>query len=134
MRPEVALQDPPPSAPAPAPAPLPDDGGLRRWDSPVPYLLGGLGLMLVVVAVALVLLLCSYCKSSPSHHQSSYQKSERPLHAFLPEMEPRVVVIMAGETNPTHLAKPIPPAVVRCSHQHVPHLLNCSCNMCRVYA
>ncbi|KAK4417540.1 protein GLUTAMINE DUMPER 5 [Sesamum alatum] len=111
----VLVQDPPLSAPAPT------DGGLRRWDSPVPYLLGGLGLMLVVVAVALILLLFSYCKSS---HQSSpyHHKSEIPLR---PEMEPRVVVIMAGQTNPTHLAKPIPAAaatVVRCTHQHVSHI------------
>ncbi|KAL0396636.1 UNVERIFIED_CONTAM: protein GLUTAMINE DUMPER 5 [Sesamum calycinum] len=76
-------------------------GGFQRWSSPVPYLFGSLALVLGVIAMALVILVCSY--RSPS----SEEKPEKSVHALQPDMEPRVVVIMAGETNPTHLAKPL---------------------------
>ncbi|KAI3452155.1 hypothetical protein Pfo_008820 [Paulownia fortunei] len=88
---------------APAPAPAPDGGGFRWWNSPIPFIIGGVALMLGVIPVALILLAFSYSKSS----ESSNGKSGNPVHDIQPEMEPRVVVIMAGETNPTHLAKPI---------------------------
>ncbi|KAI3462838.1 hypothetical protein Pfo_019501 [Paulownia fortunei] len=81
-------------------------GGLQRWNSPIPYLFGGLALVLGVISLALIILACSY-KNSSSSSESSNEKSEKPLHALQPEIEPRVVVIMAGETNPTHLAKPV---------------------------
>lgn len=73
---------------------------IQTWKSPIPYLFGGLGLMLGIIAVALILLACSYRKSSPNDAE------EKPLHALQPEMEPKIVVIMAGESNPTYLAKP----------------------------
>ncbi|KAL8528531.1 hypothetical protein ACS0TY_006092 [Phlomoides rotata] len=81
-------------------------GRFQRWSMPVPYLFGGLALVMGVVALALVILACSYRSSS-----SSETASEKAVHALRPEMEPRIVVIMAGDTNPTHLAKPTRPPV-----------------------
>ncbi|KAH6803065.1 hypothetical protein C2S51_034511 [Perilla frutescens var. frutescens] len=89
--------------------------GFQRWNSPIPYLFGGLALVLVVVALALIMLACSN-RNSSSSEQSSDEKSEKAVHALQPEMEPRIVVIMAGETNPTHLAKPMA-AVTRADEQ-----------------
>ncbi|KAL0431813.1 UNVERIFIED_CONTAM: protein GLUTAMINE DUMPER 5 [Sesamum radiatum] len=80
-------------------------GGFQRWNSPVPYLFGSLALVLGVIAMALIILACSY--RSRSSESSSEEKPEKSVHALQPEMEPRIVVIMAGETKPTHLAKPL---------------------------
>lgn len=97
MRPNI--QHPTTTTPAAA------GGGFQRWNSPIPYLFGGLALVLGVVALALIILACAYRNSSSD--QSSNEKSNKPAHALQPEMEPRIVVIMAGETKPTYLAKPI---------------------------
>ncbi|KZV21006.1 Glutamine dumper 2 [Dorcoceras hygrometricum] len=81
-------------------------GDLHRWNSPIPYLFGALALMLGLIATALIILACSYRKPPPGD-QSQEDKLQNTVQALRPEMEPRMVVIMAGETNPTHLARPI---------------------------
>ncbi|KAG8384550.1 hypothetical protein BUALT_Bualt04G0129500 [Buddleja alternifolia] len=92
-----------------AAAAAPAAGGGWRGDSPIPYLFGGLAMMLGLIAAALLLLVWSLKKSSSlsSSSESSNDKSENSVRVLQPEMEPRIVVIMAGETNPTYLAKPI---------------------------
>ncbi|CAI9777501.1 unnamed protein product [Fraxinus pennsylvanica] len=73
---------------------------IQIWKSPILYLFGGLAIVSGIIAVALIVLACSHRKSSPSDAE------EKPLHELQPEMEPKIVVIMAGESNPTYLAKP----------------------------
>ncbi|KAL8038488.1 hypothetical protein ABFX02_11G110700 [Erythranthe guttata] len=89
--------------------------GLQRWNSPIPYLFGGIALMLGAIALALIILACSYRNSSAtsSSSESSNEKSEKHVDSLQAEAEHRIVVIMAGETNPTHLAKPIAAAAAR---------------------
>ncbi|KAL7190669.1 hypothetical protein ACSBR2_022860 [Camellia fascicularis] len=87
------------------------DGSIHQWNSPIPYLFSGLAVMLGLIAFALVILACSYKKSSSSSSSSSSSNSsthagEMPVRP-LPEMEPKIVVIMAGDENPTYLAKPV---------------------------
>lgn len=81
--------------------------GFHRWNSPVPYLFGGLALMLGLIALALVVLACSYKATSSSSSGEDEAKPTRPSHVLQPEMEPKIVVIMAGDENPTFLAKPV---------------------------
>ncbi|XP_058228157.1 protein GLUTAMINE DUMPER 4-like [Rhododendron vialii] len=82
--------------------------GFHRWNSPIPYLFGGLALMLGLITLALVILACSYKNSSSdSSGTGAEEKPARPSHALQPEMEPKIVVIMAGDENPTFLAKPV---------------------------
>ncbi|CAI9752779.1 unnamed protein product [Fraxinus pennsylvanica] len=86
-----------------------DSVGLQRWKSPVPYLFGGLALMLGLVAFALMILACSSYRKSSNTGESSdaEEKMAKPIDRVLqPEMEQRIVVIMAGETIPSYLAKP----------------------------
>ncbi|KAJ8775257.1 hypothetical protein K2173_020261 [Erythroxylum novogranatense] len=73
-----------------------------RWNSPIPYLFGGLALMLLCIALALIVLVCSYRRSL-----SDVEKGGKlvDLPSF-DDMEPKIVVIMAGEEQPTYLAKP----------------------------
>ncbi|XP_051114736.1 protein GLUTAMINE DUMPER 5-like [Andrographis paniculata] len=78
-----------------------DGSEYQRWNSPIPYLFGGIAMALGVLALALVILACSYRNSSSSSSEKAAGE-ESP-----PDLEPRMVVIMAGETNPTHLAKPL---------------------------
>ncbi|CAL5325962.1 hypothetical protein CsSME_00005327 [Camellia sinensis var. sinensis] len=86
------------------------NGSIHQWNSPIPYLFSGLAVMLGLIAFALVILACSYKKSSSSSSSSSSNSSthagEKPVRPP-PEMEPKIVVIMAGDENPTYLAKPV---------------------------
>ncbi|KAL3813522.1 hypothetical protein ACJIZ3_014790 [Penstemon smallii] len=91
-----------PTPPAPAPAPT----MFWQWNSPLPYLFGGLGLMLLLIALALILLACSYRKQRATHDGG--EKAAPPCTAAtIPDRSPKIVVIMAGDDNPTHLAIPI---------------------------
>ncbi|XP_052205606.1 protein GLUTAMINE DUMPER 4-like [Diospyros lotus] len=92
------------------------DGELPHWSStPMPYLFGGLALVLVLISFALLVLACSYKKSPPSNSSGRGSgragcRRQKPAceapQERLPETEPKIVVIMAGDENPTYLAKP----------------------------
>ncbi|KAK3409308.1 hypothetical protein EUGRSUZ_J01435 [Eucalyptus grandis] len=76
------------------------------WSSPIPYLFGGLAVMLILIAVALIILACSYWKR-PSN--ASGDADEKPVKSMIPplDLEPRIVVILAGDEKPKYLAKPV---------------------------
>ncbi|KAE8703878.1 Protein GLUTAMINE DUMPER 2 [Hibiscus syriacus] len=82
----------------------------RNWNSPIPYLFGGIAAMLGLIAIALVILACS-CKESSTHDPHGDEAEEKPakqeVAAMQLEMEPKIVVIMAGDGNPTYIANPI---------------------------
>ncbi|XP_059639775.1 protein GLUTAMINE DUMPER 4-like [Cornus florida] len=83
------------------------DIGFHRWNSPIPYLFGGLAMMLGVIALALVILAFSVKKVSTSDSTSEVQEEPaKPVQVLKPEMEPKIV-IMAGDDIPTYLAKPV---------------------------
>ncbi|GAA0186875.1 hypothetical protein LIER_34163 [Lithospermum erythrorhizon] len=81
------------------------NGGLH---SPMPYLFGGLAAMLVLIGIALFILICSFQKYSSRSSTGDEEKSVAPpVYIIKPEMEPKIVVIMAGDNMPTYLAQPI---------------------------
>ena len=90
-----------------------------RWNSPIPYLFGGLALMLTLIACALIILVCSYKKpysSSSSSNSSEAGAGDQEKGSMAdfrvelsPEMEPKIVIVMPGDIHPTYLAKPLPP-------------------------
>lgn len=87
-----------------------EEDGLRKLSSPIAYLFGGLALMLAVTAVALLIVACSYRK----HYYASNSGSDEEKAAKMEEKkvnisELKIAVIMAGESNPTYLANPLPP-------------------------
>lgn len=88
------------------------------WNTPIPYLFGSLALMLLLISVALVLLLCSYHQRSyggrPDHgDDEDDQKPPKPISGVdLHADEPKIVVIMAGDDNPTYLATPVEVVVI----------------------
>ncbi|KAF0902649.1 hypothetical protein E2562_018278 [Oryza meyeriana var. granulata] len=92
------------------------------WQSPVPYLFGGLAAMLGLIAFALLILACSYWKLSgyldgdsandqagstaageAEGEKGSAAGAARPAVGF----QEHVVVIMAGDERPTFLAMPV---------------------------
>ncbi|ERN05847.1 hypothetical protein AMTRI_Chr10g6710 [Amborella trichopoda] len=80
---------------------------LSLWHSPVPYLFGGLAFILGLIAFALLILLCSYRKNSGESEEQQSEKPANSIETLSPlDMEPKFVVIMAGEQTPTFLAKP----------------------------
>lgn len=100
------------------------DSSFHRWNSPVPYLFGGLAVMMGLIALALLILACSYKKRSSSSTEESSSSSNnvndsddgpqeksstKSVQVLSPEMEPKFVVIMPGDYNPTCLAKPTMP-------------------------
>lgn len=94
--------------------------GFEHGKSPAPYLFGGLAVILGLLGMALLILVC-YCEiSAPNSagsddvdaRQKSHHLRMQPL-----EMEPKIVVIMAGDDNPTYLANPV--ACICRSHQQL---------------
>ncbi|XP_019057096.1 PREDICTED: protein GLUTAMINE DUMPER 7 [Tarenaya hassleriana] len=88
------------------------ESGFNHWNSPVPYLFCGLGLMLGLIAVSLVILACSYKIETPnSYREEDEGEGENPTKKkedLKPlDMEPKIVVVMAGDENPTFFAKPL---------------------------
>ncbi|KAK7273238.1 hypothetical protein RIF29_14287 [Crotalaria pallida] len=83
----------------------------RNLSSPIPYLFGGLALMLGLISIALLILACSYRKHySSSSTSAAGNEEEKPTNMMVDtkvNSEPKIVVIMAGENNPTYLAKPV---------------------------
>ncbi|KAI4978036.1 protein GLUTAMINE DUMPER 2-like [Hordeum vulgare subsp. vulgare] len=97
-----------PMAHGPAAAPR------STWQTPVPYLFGGLAAMLGLIALSLLTLACSYWKLSgglagPDEDQPAGSDGEKgspsppgPAREWLRH----VVVIMAGDEQPSFLATP----------------------------
>ncbi|KAK1376058.1 Glutamine dumper 2 [Heracleum sosnowskyi] len=83
--------------------------GVHKWNSPLPYLFGSLALMLTLVALALLILVCSYVKSFTSRsfendaEDVNFEKAAGYVMEL--ELEPKIVVIMAGDEVPTFLLK-----------------------------
>ncbi|KAG6468051.1 hypothetical protein ZIOFF_072617 [Zingiber officinale] len=76
------------------------------WHTPVPYLFGGFGAVMILIAAALVVLACSHWRSARARSSNTPSVlSETPVILQL-DMEPRVMVIMAGDSKPSFLAKP----------------------------
>ncbi|KAE8713379.1 Detected protein of unknown function [Hibiscus syriacus] len=75
--------------------------GSRHWNS---ALFSGVAVVLGLIAMAIVIIACS-CKKSPpnSNGEAAAERIEM-------EMETKIVVIMAGDENPTYLANPVPSA------------------------
>ncbi|KAB2627978.1 protein GLUTAMINE DUMPER 5-like [Pyrus ussuriensis x Pyrus communis] len=110
-----AAKSPPESSLQPTPTTM---GQQQRspWHSPVPYLFGGLAAMLCLIAFALLILACSYWKLSSrledreggegdleSGDDEKGDGSNKPVKVF----EEKILVIMAGNENPTFLATPV---------------------------
>ncbi|KAG9448653.1 hypothetical protein H6P81_008618 [Aristolochia fimbriata] len=80
-----------------------------RWNSPVPYVFLGMGVVLSMIAVALIVLVC--CSHRKSEEEEEEEEEEKYASSSkgverVTEVEPRILVIMAGEKRPTCLAKP----------------------------
>jgi len=86
------------------------------WHSPIPYLFGGLAIIMALISMALFILACSYWRLSRSTQQRDLeninshnikegdddpQQKEHPL-----VYEEKILVIMAGDHQPTFLATP----------------------------
>ncbi|KAJ6926694.1 hypothetical protein NC651_010948 [Populus alba x Populus x berolinensis] len=78
--------------------------GFWRWNSPVAYVFVGVAFILGLITVSLIILACSSAKSLSN---SSTSEAEDEKSAKQVEIEPSIVVIMAGDHNPTYLAKPV---------------------------
>ncbi|GLJ43144.1 hypothetical protein SUGI_0895410 [Cryptomeria japonica] len=81
------------------------------WRSPVPYLMAGMGVMIALILFALILLLWSKRNqnSGAQESESTSEKNEmeeKNMDGHGGDEMERVAVIMAGNDNPTFIAKP----------------------------
>ncbi|KAL1832046.1 hypothetical protein DCAR_0102059 [Daucus carota subsp. sativus] len=76
------------------------------WNSPIPWLFGGLALMLGLILVALLILIFSYRRRNPPPSTAEIKMVKSSATVVQPDFVP-VVVIMAGEDKPTYVATPI---------------------------
>ncbi|XP_056690286.1 protein GLUTAMINE DUMPER 2 [Spinacia oleracea] len=87
---------------------------IMKWNSPIPYLFGGLALILAVIAIALVILACSYlCKRKPL---PAGKQTTMDDVVVVDDDVPKFVVIMAGDDKPTYLAMPTINIVLPTAH------------------
>lgn len=89
------------------------------WHSPIPYLFGGLAAMLGLIAFALLILACSYWRltgqlldeenNNNNRNMENEKDGENSNKESVKVYEEKVLVIMAGDQNPTFLATPVFP-------------------------
>ncbi|XAR51594.1 hypothetical protein NMG60_11006265 [Bertholletia excelsa] len=85
--------------------PTPAKGNLWRLNSPIPYLFGGLALVLGLITVALIILACSNRRqASDSSTAGDDEDREKPKIVEAIDLEPKILVIMPGDHRPTYLA------------------------------
>ncbi|GMN45597.1 hypothetical protein TIFTF001_014792 [Ficus carica] len=96
-------------------------GQRSPWHSPVPYLFGGLAAMLGLIAFALLILACSYWRLTGQMETERSEGESRDIESggaekdeasesgdkSLKVYEEKILVIMAGDENPTFLATPV---------------------------
>ncbi|PIA57565.1 hypothetical protein AQUCO_00600345v1 [Aquilegia coerulea] len=76
-----------------------------HWNSPIPYMYGGLAVVLGLIALSLIFLACCPSKFSEDDDDDVKNSSKQALSVV--RLEPEIVVIMAGNDQPTHLANPV---------------------------
>lgn len=77
------------------------------WHTPIPYLFGGLAVIMGLIALALLALTCSYCRNNSQDdddldNKESESQTKEPIKVY----EEKILVIMAGNEKPTFLATP----------------------------
>jgi hypothetical protein len=82
------------------------------WHTPLPYLFGGLAAIIGLIALALLALACSYCRltrdnQDEDHSNLDNKESDPQTKEHVKVYEENILVIMAGNENPTFLATPV---------------------------
>ncbi|KAK7381171.1 hypothetical protein VNO78_33700 [Psophocarpus tetragonolobus] len=81
---------------------------IENWCSPIPYLFGGLSLLMLLISVALMILICSKRKHFPQLSSAEAEDITQAIPQNInTDSEPKILVIMAGDDKPTYLGKPI---------------------------
>uniref|UniRef100_A0ACD5UI10 Uncharacterized protein n=1 Tax=Avena sativa TaxID=4498 RepID=A0ACD5UI10_AVESA len=80
------------------------------WRTPTPYLLLGFALMMGLIAVALLILVCTRRKPAGSSRRGSGAAESASVRGAMAPLdrEPKVVVIMAGDDMPSFIASARP--------------------------
>ena len=86
---------------------------INPWKSPIPFLFGSLAIVLLLIVVSLVMLVCSYRKSSANSREDTEEKPAEHIISVL-DAEPKIAVIMAGNNKPTYLATRVPSSICPC--------------------
>ena len=87
----------------------PADGKPSPWNSPVPYLFGGLAAIFGLLTFALLVVVYSYWKLSRNIGNGDGNSKPENCKDFRqePVSDQKYLVIMAGESKPTYVATPV---------------------------
>ncbi|KAK7388815.1 hypothetical protein VNO78_23642 [Psophocarpus tetragonolobus] len=78
-----------------------------NWNSSASFLYGGLAPIFGVIVVALLVVVCSRRRGSQTDDESEVNKWRGVTNNTQVDECPNILVIVAGEAHPTHLAKPL---------------------------
>ncbi|CAK9155942.1 unnamed protein product [Ilex paraguariensis] len=90
---------------------------LWRLNSPLPYLFISVALTLGFITIALIILVCSRYRNQSSNswiHSEEKSETVKPKNTET-DLTPNILVIMAGDENPTYLATPVSSSSTHCS-------------------
>ncbi|PSS35071.1 Protein GLUTAMINE DUMPER 3 like [Actinidia chinensis var. chinensis] len=88
----------------------PPTNSVWKLNSPTPYLFGGMALVLGLITVALLILVCSYRKQLSSNlptDRADGEKMPEKTQIMEADLEPKFLVIMAGDNRPSFIATPV---------------------------
>ncbi|XLT44145.1 hypothetical protein HN873_036749, partial [Arachis hypogaea] len=77
-----------------------------KCNLPVQFLFGGLALIFGVIGMSLFFLVCCPCRKRQSFCECHTNDNSKDESSIRDELEPNVLVIVAGEKHPTFMAKP----------------------------
>ncbi|KAL9689205.1 hypothetical protein QQ045_033639 [Rhodiola kirilowii] len=83
------------------------DNGFLHWNSPTPFVFAGLAVILGIIAVALFVLSCLQFRGDSQQDSRKDESLAAGKTAGVDEdVQMHIIVIMPGEDEPRHLAKP----------------------------
>lgn len=79
-----------------------------QWNSPIPYIFGGLAIVFGISSAVLLILACSHqmrIRNSPTNDDKEKASKNKGSEQF--DTTPSIAVIMAGDDHPRYMAKPV---------------------------
>ncbi|KAJ7956533.1 Protein GLUTAMINE DUMPER like [Quillaja saponaria] len=86
-----------------------NSNGFFQWNSSAPYLFGGLGIVFGIIGMALLVLSCYRHNPTSPENSLCDDAKEKSVEKRSSQGgdELKIVVVMAGDDQPTYVAKPV---------------------------
>ncbi|KGN63754.1 hypothetical protein Csa_013545 [Cucumis sativus] len=78
-----------------------------QWNSPIPYIFGGLAVVFGITSAVLFILACSHQIWMRNSINNDKEKASKNKGSEQFDTTPSIAVIMAGDDHPKYMAKPV---------------------------